>query len=372
MKTIAMRLRTSGLLTAAACALASGQVSYPSLPVLSSVEQVRTLAPDEARRGYPVHLQVVVTYFDKVAPNLFVQDSTGAMWVDWPPNGQEAEPGQLIDLQGITAQPDFAPDIARPVWRVLRQAPLPKAQRASMEEMASTSIDSKRVEVEGIVRSAEQIPGDNRLHLALDVPGGRVMVHLAKHRVVTEGLVDSRVRVRGACGAIFNKENQLVGVALFVPSLADVSVIETGPADAFALPVRRIAGLQKFTVKGLRPHRVKVLGVVLAQFLGRNFYISDDSGNLYVETSQTRMAASRRSGRSGRFRRILQLPRNTPGRYLPIQRIGFAAHSPDDSDQRDSRRPVRLGADHVGGPPDGFFCAPPREAADFESGKNGV
>jgi hypothetical protein len=251
------------------------------------VEQVRTLAPDEARRGYPVHLQVVVTYFDKVAPNLFVQDSTGAMWVDWPPNGQEAEPGQLIDLQGITAQPDFAPDIARPVWRVLRQAPLPRAQRASMEEMASTSIDSKRVEVEGIVRSAEQIPGDNRLHLALDVPGGRVMVHLAKHRGVTEGLVDSRVRVRGACGAIFNKENQLVGVALFVPSLADVSVIETGPADAFALPVRRIAGLQKFTVKGLRPHRVKVLGVVLAQFLGRNFYISDGSGNLYVETGQT-------------------------------------------------------------------------------------
>jgi PAS domain-containing protein len=152
--------------------------------------------------------------------------------------------------------------------------------------MASTIVDSKWLELEGIVRSAEQFPGDSRLHIVLEVPGGRVMVHLAKHRGVTAGLADSRVRLRGACGAIFNKENQLVGVALFVPSLDQVKVIEPGPADAFALPVRPIAGLQKFTVKGLRPHRVKVEGVVLAQFLGKNLYISDGSGNLYVETSQ--------------------------------------------------------------------------------------
>jgi signal transduction histidine kinase len=273
-------------LITAAGALASAQVSQPGLPVLTRVEQVRTLAADQARRGYPIHLQVVVTYFDSVGPNLFVQDSTGAMWVDWPRNSQALEPGQLIDLRGITTQPDFAPDLTRPVWRVLRRTHLPKARRASIEEMASTSVDSKWLEVEGIVRSAEQIPGDNRLHMALEVPGGRVMVHLAKHRGVTDGLVDSRVRLRGACGAIFNKEYQLVGVALFVPSLDQVKVIEPGPPDAFALPVRPIAGLQKFTAKGLRPHRVKVEGVVLAQFLGRNLYISDGSGNLYVETSQ--------------------------------------------------------------------------------------
>jgi signal transduction histidine kinase/CheY-like chemotaxis protein/PAS domain-containing protein len=273
-------------LIAAAGALAGAQVTHPGLPVLTRVAQVRTLAPDEARRGYPIHLQVVVTYFDPVGPNLFVQDSTGAMWVDWPRNGPELEPGQLIDLHGITTQPDFAPDVAPSAWRVLGRTQLPKAQQASIEEMASTRVDSKWLELEGIVRSAEQIPGDRRLHMALEVPGGRVMVHLAKHRGVTAGLVDSRVRVRGACGAIFNRENQLVGVALFVPSLDHVKVIEPGPADAFALPVRPIAGLQKFTVKGLRPHRVKVEGVVLAQFLGKNLYISDGSGNLYVETSQ--------------------------------------------------------------------------------------
>jgi len=285
-RTIAMRLRTSALWIAAVGAAASAQVSHQRLPVLTRVEQVRALAPNEARRGYPVHLQAVVTYFDAIGPNLFIQDATGAMWVDWPRNAQVPEPGQLIDLHGTTAQPDFAPDLTHPVWRIVGRTHLPRAQRASIEEMASTSVDSKWLELDGIVRSAEQVPGDGRLHIALEVPGGRVVVHLAKHRGVTEGLVDSRVRLHGACGAIFNKENQLVGVSLFVPSLDQVKVIEPGPPDAFALPVRPIAGLQKFTVKGLRPHRLKVEGVVLAQFLGKDLYIADGSGNLFVETSQ--------------------------------------------------------------------------------------
>ena len=99
--------RTSTLWIAAAGTLASAQVSR--------VQQVRALAPEEARRGYPIPLRVLVTYFDPVAPNLFVQDSTGAMWVEWPRGGQEPEPGQLIDLQGIMTQPDFAPDITHTV-----------------------------------------------------------------------------------------------------------------------------------------------------------------------------------------------------------------------------------------------------------------
>ena len=257
------------------------------LPVLTRVEQVRTLTPAEARRGYPVHLRVLVTYFDRVSPNLFVQDATGAMWVDWPRNAPEPEPGQVIDLQGVTTQQDFAPDIAHPVWRVVGKAPLPQPRRASFEQMASTRLDSQWLEVEGIVRTAEQFADDSRLHLALEVPGGRVIVHLAKHHGMTQGLVDSRVRMHGACGAIFNTENQLVGVALFVPSLDEVQIMEAGPPDPFALPVSPIAGIQKFTLQGLRPHRVKIKGVVLAQFGGRDLYVSDGSGRLYVETSET-------------------------------------------------------------------------------------
>ncbi|MGI9074313.1 MAG: hypothetical protein ACR2JB_24045 [Bryobacteraceae bacterium] len=48
-----------------------------TLPTLTSSTGVRSLTPQEARRGYPIHLRAVVTYFDPITPNMFVQDAKG-------------------------------------------------------------------------------------------------------------------------------------------------------------------------------------------------------------------------------------------------------------------------------------------------------
>ena len=104
-------------------------------------------------------MKVVVTYFeDGSIPKLFVQDSTGSAWVPWSPELPKPVPGQLLDFWGVTTQTDFAPDIDKPRWTVIGQAPLPRAKRVTFEEMASTSVDAQWVEVEGLVRSAEVTP----------------------------------------------------------------------------------------------------------------------------------------------------------------------------------------------------------------------
>ncbi len=51
-------------------------------PVLTLVEQVRHLKADQAKLGFHVHLRAVVTYFEPSEPDLFIQDSTGGIWVD--------------------------------------------------------------------------------------------------------------------------------------------------------------------------------------------------------------------------------------------------------------------------------------------------
>jgi hypothetical protein len=85
-----MRLEFYGLLLATSYMLGSAQKSYgqqPSpdaLPILSRVGEVRRLTPEQARKGYPLHLRVVVTYFDALEPTMFVEDATGGIWVDWP------------------------------------------------------------------------------------------------------------------------------------------------------------------------------------------------------------------------------------------------------------------------------------------------
>jgi signal transduction histidine kinase/ActR/RegA family two-component response regulator len=253
-----------------------------SLRTLARLADVHSLSPAEAKRGYPVHLRAVVTYFDPTSPDLFVQDATGGIWVHWSKDLATPRPGQLLDLRGTTTHVDFAPDIKNPHWDVIGTAPMPKPQKGTLEEMASTRLDSQWVEVEGIVRSAELVPDHKPLRFVVEVMGGRIIGYIPGLTEVPAGFVDSRVRINGVCGAIFNQKNQMVGVALYVPSLAWVETLNPGSPDPFLMPASPIATLQRYTFGGLPKHRVKVSGVVAGQFPGQ-LYISDPTGNLYIE-----------------------------------------------------------------------------------------
>ncbi len=262
-----------------------GQASADAgLPVLTHVGEVRRLSPEQAKRGYPVHLRVVVSYFD--ATNLFVQDATGAIWVAWPAKLPKPLRGQLIDLEGISTQSDFAPDLVNPIWSAAGKAPALKARRVSIEQMATAGVDGQWVQVEGIVRSGQVVANDGRLRLQVEVPGGRVVAYIPEHGGLPAGLVDSRVRLHGVCGAIFNNKSQLVGISLFVPTMREIKVLDAGPADPFSAPSRPVGNLQTFSFRGLPMHRVKIAGVVAAQFAGSDFYIADATGSVRVETGQ--------------------------------------------------------------------------------------
>jgi hypothetical protein len=143
---------------------------------------------------------------------LFVQDSTRGIWV----NLEKAKPnvslkaGDLVEFDGITEGPDFAPQIDNPRFKVIGSAPLPPAERISFEQVASTMEDSQRVEVEGIVHKV--FKRGNRLYLEVATEGGRVTgrIPFYMHDYLPQ-IVDARVRMRGTCGSEFNSTNQLTG-----------------------------------------------------------------------------------------------------------------------------------------------------------------
>src|SRR3954467_12139259 len=67
---------------------------------LTSVRAIRHLK-QPAAVGIPVHIRGVATYYDTVAPNLFVQDKTAGIWVDLRGLKEPApSPGDVIDLRG--------------------------------------------------------------------------------------------------------------------------------------------------------------------------------------------------------------------------------------------------------------------------------
>ncbi|HMD84157.1 MAG TPA: ATP-binding protein [Terriglobia bacterium] len=254
------------------------------LPPLTKIEQIRELTRQQAALGPEVFLHAVVTYYDP--PNdLFIQDATAGTWVDIAGRPKfDLKVGDWVEVRGTGQWPDFAPEVGKPRIRVLSRAPLPVASMASFSQLTSTSTNSRRVQVEGIVLDVTK--QGEQLRLTLEVDGGTVNVPIAlAPGPIPANLVDAKVRIQGVCGATSNKKNQLIAVRVCLPSLADLRVIEEGPGDPFAGPLHSIPSLLCYVPKK-EPGRIKVRGVVTLQQIGRGLFIQDGNDGLYVESKQ--------------------------------------------------------------------------------------
>jgi len=262
---------------------ASVTTAVPSqaLPLLTEAQQIRTLTPDEANRGYPVRLRAVVTYVDPAALDFFVQDATAGIFINDPllQQSPHVHAGDLVEVAGVTEDPDFAPQIGKPSVQVLGPGVLPKPREASFDALVSTRDDSQWVEFNGVVRAVER--QGNRLDLEVS-GGGPLQVHVLDARGLDgDHLLDARIRVEGVCGSNFNSKNQLVSVDLRTPGASQLTVLEPPPADPFTTPVRSLSSLLSFTAAGATGHRVRVQGTVTLPRL-RGLFIQDGAQGLYV------------------------------------------------------------------------------------------
>ena len=271
------------------CLACTVSVHADQLPLLTRIEQIRKLSLEEANRGYPVRVRGVVTYYDlernPSESDLFIQDTTSGIWVNIGSTNPAIQPGQLVEVEGFSEAPDFAPQITKPQIRVLGQAPLPVAKQVTFSRMASTKEDSQWVEVEGIVHAATK-QGD-ALFLDVAVDAGRVRIKFPRFLEPLPGfLVDTKVRIQGVCGTIFNQKNQMIGVALYSTNLSQIHIVEQTLPDPFLAPRRPIASLLRFNPLGASGHRVRVQGTVTFQRPGKSLFIRDVNSGLYVHTAQ--------------------------------------------------------------------------------------
>ena len=266
---------------------ARGLTASSPLPTVTTVKQILQMSREEASRGYPVRIRGVVTYCDPTSPDLFIHDSTAGIWVDLPRGSPGLQSGDLIDIGGVTEQPDFAPQIGKPQYRIVGRAPLPAAPRVTFNQMASTREDGQWVSVQGIVRTAEINAQLKLTLLTLAMGDGRITVRIPGiAQGVPTQLIDSEVAIRGNCGALFNSRNQQIGVVLYIASVDQIHITKPGPSDPFALPIEPILELQRFTLNQASGHRVHVRGIVALDLPGGDLYIAGKTGSLYIRTRQ--------------------------------------------------------------------------------------
>jgi signal transduction histidine kinase/CheY-like chemotaxis protein len=273
-------------LTPAAGAVGSVSDHVSNLRPLETVLQVHQLTSAESARKYPVHLRAVVTYFTPAWKFAFVQDQSGGIFINTVNNDLDLQAGQLIEIFGQSGPGEFAPVVELTKLRVLGKSAMPGVPHLSIDDLLSGRYDSDWVEAEGIVQTVTYEDG----HTFLVIVSGAHKFQALIPRTISENLpthlVDARIRIRGACGTVFNERRQLLGIQLFVPSLEYISVIEQPTADTRSVPVQPANALMGFTPGESVGHRVRVQGVVTLQRPGGSVFIKDATGALKVETEQ--------------------------------------------------------------------------------------
>ena len=271
------------------CAAQSAEIARP-LPTLRTAHAAHSLSAVEADRKYPVHLRLVISYFDPFIDSrhdvIFGCDATGCIFlISYAPVPQ-VHAGSMIEVEGVTSKGEFAPIVDQATIQLVGESHIPAiAPRVSRTQMMTGEEDGQWVEAEGIVHSVSESGPD--VTLDLTTTDGPISATTVKERGGNyDRLVDSTVLVRANVAPFVTKNRQLIGVRLFFPSLTALKVEDPSPPDAFALPVRSIDKLLRFDPGAQFLHRVHVQGRVTLHWPGHLLCIHDDFGGLCSSTSQ--------------------------------------------------------------------------------------
>lgn len=254
--------------------------------VLTNAAQVLSLSGDQAEKRLPVHVQGVVTATEPDwAGRFFVQDKTSGVFVELI-STNHPEPGDVVDVAGVSFPGAYAPIISLPKWKKIGTAPLPEARKVPIEQIMSGVEDGQRVEVTGIVRSV--VPQKDTWDV--DLASGGFRLHTFPKPLTNidpASLIGSKVTIKGTIAASFNATlRHMITVTLFVPLASDFVIDSLEPVNPFeqpAVPLNSIAQYRRDLLPGQRVH---VRGVVTLQRPGEDFFIEDQSGGLRVKSRQ--------------------------------------------------------------------------------------
>ena len=273
--------------------LAAAAQSPTPLPVLTNIRAVHRLSEAEARRGYPVHVTGILTYYDPYLnyprrPVVMVTDATDSIYVALP--GQTNLPlkaGTRLEVWGQSGPGDFAPTIDQARIRILGRAPLPAhAPLVTFAYVRSGGQDAQWSEMEGIVESVEHSGQNVTLKLALG-DGEIAATTVLEPNADYARLVDARVRIRGIAGTLFNRRRQITGAQLFFPDTRTVKVVEPAPEQPFKLPVTHISDLMTYAPGTFLHHRVHLRGIATLVWPGQQLCVQEGPRALCAGTVET-------------------------------------------------------------------------------------
>lgn len=259
---------------------------------LSTLMAVHSLPRELAALGKPVKVRGIVTYsYQNSIGDFAVEDEEAGVYVSVPSQLKENKwkaplPGALVEITGVTGPGGYAPVIIPDHVEIIGKAWLPTAQPATLNQMLTGRLDSRRVEVRGVVQYAVHRKEVAEFWMELAGEFGRISVFaLAADGVEPVDLIDAEVTVRGVCMPFFNERSQVAGVRIEMNSARDIEIHREPPVEPFASPEVSLDRLQPFSPQGIDFHRQRIQGTVTYADPGRFLYLQ--KGNHAVRVNFT-------------------------------------------------------------------------------------
>jgi diguanylate cyclase (GGDEF)-like protein len=237
--------------------------------IATTVAQVRALTSAQIASGVPVELRGVATYYEPGEGQVFVQDGTGAIFVQAPASPPAVTPGDEVLIRGITV-PSFSVNVKATSIERLGQGRLPEPMAVTWSGMVARENDCLYVTITGTVRSATlqyvapaTDPSGSYLLMDVQTDGGRVRVHAEDPRNLDPiKLLDAQVKLTGVVGGIFDGKFQQIGSELWVSTTKHMEVLKPGGGNPAALPLTDIARILAHSYVKEESQRVHVRGSV--------------------------------------------------------------------------------------------------------------
>jgi len=246
-----------------------------TLPVLTTVEQIKRLPRGEWQRGYPVKIRGVITTV--LDGGFFIQDSTRSIYARWwsPTDNDVPRLGDFWEIEGTTFA-EFAPNIQ--VSRATRvgTGTLPEPLHPTWDQLMNGSLDTEYVEIQGIVTAVEsdEITFLTRAgKINLELPDVQPQ-ELPRYK-------NALVRIRGCVLPVRDIHTQQVVPGRMRLSNASLTVDELPPADPFAVTRKRASDLLLFDSRAGAFQRVKIVGQIVHEGDGQ-FFLTDGGDGLRV------------------------------------------------------------------------------------------
>jgi len=250
---------------------------------LTNAADVLALPAEVARAGVPIHVKGVVTAAEtNWDGRFFVQDASGGVFVDNRKHEQPL-PGDIVEVTGVSHPGGYAPVITKPHWTKIDTGSLPEAKPVTIDRLMSGVEDSQRIQISGIVRTA-QFSG-SRIGVELASGGYRFRAYFPfPEGMDPASLVGASVVVKGTAAAAFNAPlRHILTVTLFAPQPSDFVIVQPGPANLFSQPLTPLNSIAQYRNDNSPGNQVHVKGVVTYQHPGETLFIQDETGGLQIK-----------------------------------------------------------------------------------------